>query len=165
MHPNTAKRTKTWFRVQWGGLSAFIVKIPTRLRGTNFCSNCTSSDHFAPRFVQQWNDPKCTQTLGNAPKHGFRVQWGGSGVLVVKILTWLRGTNFCTNCTIVHQLSCSNETIPNAPKHYKTHQNKGLAFNGVDQVCWLRKIPSWLRGTNFCINCTSSLCFAPSLKQ
>ena len=28
---------KRQLRVQWGGLGAFIAKIPTRLRGTNFC--------------------------------------------------------------------------------------------------------------------------------
>jgi len=37
--------------VQWGGLGVFVVNIPTRLRGTNFCINCTSSAHFAPSFM------------------------------------------------------------------------------------------------------------------
>ena len=53
----------------------------TRLRGTNFC---TSSEHFAPSFVRQLNGPKCTQMVRNAPKHEFRVQWGGSGAFVAK---------------------------------------------------------------------------------
>ena len=35
---------------------------------------------------------------------------------------------------------CSYETIPNAPKHYETHQNMSLGSNGVDQVRSLRKI-------------------------
>src|SRR6185436_665667 len=56
-------------------------KIPTRLRGTNFC---TSSARFAPSFGRQPNSPKCTQIVQNATKHQFRVQWGGSGVFVVK---------------------------------------------------------------------------------
>ena len=38
------------------------------------------------------------------------------------------------------QVSCSYETIPNATKHYETHQNMILGSNGVDEVCWLRKI-------------------------
>ena len=38
------------------------------------------------------------------------------------------------------QVPCSYETIPNAPKHYETHQNLSLGSNGVDQVRSLRKI-------------------------
>ena len=49
---------KREFRVQWGGSDAFIAKIPTRLRGTNFC---TSSARFAPSFVRQTKGPECTQ--------------------------------------------------------------------------------------------------------
>ena len=41
---------------------------------------------------------------------------------------------------ILHRVSCSNETLPCAPKHYETHQNMSLGSNWVDQVCWLRKI-------------------------
>ena len=61
---------------------------------------------------------------------------------------------------VLHRVSCCYETITNAPKHYETHQNMSLGSNGVDQVLWLRKITTRLRGTNFCINCTSSVCFA-----
>ena len=53
----------------------------TQHRGTNFC---TSSEGFAPSFVRQLHGPKCTQTVRNAPKHEFWVQWGGSGTFVVK---------------------------------------------------------------------------------
>jgi len=41
---------------------------------------------------------------------------------------------------VLHQVSCSYETIPNAPKHYETHQNMSLESNGVNQVRSLRKI-------------------------
>src|SRR6185436_11323044 len=54
-------------------------KIPTQLRGTNFC---TSSASFAPSFVRQPNGPECTEIVRNAPKHQFRVQWGGSGAFI-----------------------------------------------------------------------------------
>ena len=40
---------------------------------------------------------------------------------------------------VLHRALCSNETIQNAPKHYKTHQYMSLGFNGVDRVCSLRK--------------------------
>ena len=66
---------------------------------------------------------------------------------------------------VLHQVSCSYETIPNAHKHYETHQNMSLGSNGVDQVLWLRKITMRLHGTNFFINCTSSVCFATSFMQ
>ena len=60
---------------------------------------------------------------------------------------------------VLHWVSCSNETLPNAPKQNKTHQNMTLRSNGVDRVCSLQKISMQLRGTNFC---TSSKRFAPS---
>ena len=66
---------------------------------------------------------------------------------------------------VMHQVSCSYETIPNSPKYYETHRNISLGFNGVDWVCSLRKITMLLRCTNFCINCTSSVCFATSFIQ
>jgi hypothetical protein len=67
--------------------------------------------------------------------------------------------------TVLHRVSCSYKTIPNAPKHYATHQNMSLGSNGVDWVRSLWKIRTWLRATNFCINCTSSHHFAPSFMQ
>ena len=66
---------------------------------------------------------------------------------------------------VLHRVSCSYEKITNAPKQYETHQNMSLGSNGVDQVRWLRKITKRLCGTNFCINCTSSVCFAKSFMQ
>src|SRR6185436_4871266 len=41
---------------------------------------------------------------------------------------------------ILHRVSCSYKMIPNAPKHYETHQNMSLGSNGVDQVRLLGKI-------------------------
>ena len=34
--------------------------------------------------------------------------------------------------SLSHRVSCSNETIENAPKHYKTYQFMNFASNGVD---------------------------------
>ena len=58
---------------------------------------------------------------------------------------------------VLHRVSCSNETLPNAPKHYETHQNMSLWSNGVDRVRSLRKIPMRFHCTNLCNNCTSSI--------
>ena len=60
---------------------------------------------------------------------------------------------------ILHQVLCSNERLPNAPKHYETDQNKSLGSTWLDRVCSLRKILTRLRGTNFC---TILARFAPS---
>ena len=57
---------------------------------------------------------------------------------------------------VLQRVLCSNETLPNARKHYETHQNMSLGSNGVDWVCSLPKILMRLDGTNFCINCISS---------
>ena len=134
-------------------MERLLWKVPTRLRGMNFCINCTISAHFAPSFVRQRNSPKSIQTVQHVPKHEFRVQWGGSGAFVAK-------NSDMTSChelfsviaplrPSLHQVSCGNETIPNAPKDHETHQNLSLWSNGVERQCSLRKIPTRLRGTNF----------------
>ena len=64
---------------------------------------------------------------------------------------------------ILHRVSCSNEMIPNPPRCHETHKNMSLRLDGVDRVDLLQKILTRLCGTNFCINCTSSANFAPSL--
>ena len=116
------------------------------------------------------------ETLPSAPKHyethqnmSLGSNWLDRG--------WVRGQKFeCDfmprTCALIlpfqptlHLVSCINERIQNAPKHYKTHQNMNLGSNGVDRVCSLPKILIQLRGTNFCINCSSSACFAPSFMQ
>ena len=47
---------------------------------------------------------------------------------------------------VLQRVSCSNETLPNAPKYYETHQNMSLGSNAVDRVRLLQKIPMRLRG-------------------
>ena len=76
-----ANALKRKFRVHWGGSGAFVAKIPTRLRGTNFC---TSSSRFAPSFVRQPNGFRMHPNSTKRTKSQFRVQWGGSGVFDVK---------------------------------------------------------------------------------
>jgi hypothetical protein len=87
-----------------------LQKTPTRLRGTNFC---TSSARFATSFITQPNGPKCIQLVRNEPKHQFRVQWMDQVRLLRKILTRLRGTNFCNSST---RFAPSFVTRPNCPK-------------------------------------------------
>src|SRR6185437_12514285 len=64
---------------------------------------------------------------------------------------------------LLHRVSYGNQMVQNAPKWYETQQNMSLGSNGVDWVRSLRKIPTRLRGTNFC---TCSARFAPiSVRQ
>ena len=115
------------------------------------------------------------ETIPNAAKHYAtheNMSLGSNGVDWVcslrKIPMWLRGMNFCINCTSstrFHRVYCRNKTIPNAPKHYETHQNMSLGSYGLDRVCSLRKFLTQHRGTNFCIKCTNSAHFAPSFMQ
>ena len=64
---------------------------------------------------------------------------------------------------ILHRVSCSNEMVPNAPKHYETHQNMSLGPDGVDRVDLLQNILTQLCGLNFCINYNSLERFEPSI--
>src|SRR6185369_9688193 len=41
--------------------------------------------------------------------------------------------------TVLHRVSCGYEMIPNAPKHYATHQNMSLGSNGVDWCVHCKK--------------------------
>jgi len=120
MIPNAHKHYETHQNMSLGSNGLFWVrslrKIPSWLRGTNFCINCSSSSRFAPSFMQLRNDPKCTQTLWNTPKHEFRVQWGGSCEFFAKNTMWLRGTNFCINWTSSVCFETSFMQLQNDPK-------------------------------------------------
>ena len=115
------------------------------------------------------------ETLTNAPKHyttqhnmSLWSHWADWLCSLKKILTSLRGTNLSINCTSWPRFAPSFMQLrndPKWPKHYETHQNISLGSNGVDQVHWLQKITTRLRDTNFCINCTSSVCSATSFMQ
>src|SRR6185312_4911692 len=92
----------------------WLRKIPTRLRGSNFC---TSSAHFALSFVTQPNGPQCPKIIRNAPKHEFRVQWHGSGAFVSK--------NFdATSChELLYQFSPFRTEFHKSTKRSQMHQN------------------------------------------
>ena len=115
------------------------------------------------------------ETIPNAPKY-YETDWNislGSNTVDWVLSLWKIRRDFAAPTfaliaqvhPILHRVSCSYETIPNAPKHYETHQNLSLGSNGVDQVCSLQKVQTWHRGTNFCINCTCTVCFATSFMQ
>jgi hypothetical protein len=131
-------------------------KIPTQLRGTNFC---TSSARIAPSFVREPNSPKCPQIVRTLQN----VSLGSNGVDRVRSLrkfpTRLRGMNFCTSSARFAPSFVRERNSPECTQIIRTHQNVSLGSNGVDRVHSLRKIPNRLRGTNFC---TSPARFAPT---
>ena len=133
-----------------------LQKIPTRLRGTKVC---TTSARFPQSFVRQPNGPECTQWY----EMHQNIRLGSNGVGRVrslrKIPTRLCGSNFCTS--LAH-FPLSFLRQPNGPEWTQIVHNapkRQFRFNGLDRVRSLRKIPTRLRGTNFC---TSSARFAPS---
>ena len=106
------------------------------------------------------------KTLKNAPKYyetRQNMSLGSNGVGRVHRCEKFQNDFMAQTCSLIapvqpvlHRVSCSNETWPNAPKHYETHTNMTLGSRS------LRKILMRLHGTNFCINCTSSTRLAPS---
>ena len=142
-------------------------KLPSRIRCTNSCINGTYSDRLLRVLCSN-------EMVPNAPIHNKthkNMSLGSNCVdrvcLLWRIPTRLPCMNFCFNSTYSARFASSfngNETVPNASKHYETHQNISLGSNGVDWVHSLRKITTQLHCTNFCINCTYSARFAPSFK-
>ena len=93
-----------------GWIGCVLPKIPTRHRGTNFC---TSSARFAPSFVRQPNGPESTQIFRNASKRQFMVQWVDRVRSLRNIPTRLRGTNFLTRSA---HFASSFERQPKGPE-------------------------------------------------
>ena len=125
--PNASKHCKMH---QKGGLCSngldwvcSMWKITTRIHGTNFWINFNSSACFEPSIVKQRNGPKCTQTLRNKTKQEFRVQWGRINCSRCEkfghnFVAWTFALAALVQ-PILHRVSCSNEMVPNAPKHYE----------------------------------------------
>ena len=102
------------------------------------------------------NAPKQYKMHQNISLGSNVVYWVGS---LRKILTQLRGTNFCI---ILARFSTSLVRQPNGPKC--TQMVRNAPKHEFRVICgglgaYSRKIPIRLRGTNFC---TSSARFAPS---
>src|SRR6185312_255629 len=109
-----------------------------RLHGRNFC---TCSARFAPSSVRQPNGTKCTQIVRNAPKHYFRVQWGGSGAFLAKnsdATSWHELLHFFGPfCTEFCKATKRSKMHPDNTKRTNIFS---LGSNRVDRVRSLRKI-------------------------
>jgi len=121
-------------------------QIPTRLHGTNFWINCTSSAHFSSSLKRWWNGSKCTQTQQSATKHEFRVQWGGLGAFFAKtsdatlwyeLLHYLHQFSpFCTEFTVITKHSQMHQ---NTMKHTKTWGYGPMGWIGCARCKKLRR--------------------------
>ena len=79
------------FRVQWGGLGAFVEKNPDMTSWQELSHQLHQFTLFCIEFHVVTKRSKCTRTLCNAPKHEFRVQWGGLGAFIEKnpdVISW-----------------------------------------------------------------------------
>ena len=121
-----------------------LQKIPTRLRGTNFC---TCSERSAPSLVRKPSGPKWYKTNQNKSLGFNGVDRARSSR---KTPARLRGTNFCTSSArfalcFVRQPNdrICIQIVQNTPKYEFSVQWGGSG-------AFLRKIPMRLRGTNFC---------------
>src|SRR6185436_18051235 len=81
MHQNCTNPQKHEFRVQWGGSGAFIVK---NSDATSWHELLHQFGPFCTEFQKSTKRSQLHQNCTNAPKHEFRVQWGGSGAFIVK---------------------------------------------------------------------------------
>ena len=160
MHPNTTRPTETLVQGPMGWMGCVGCEKLQRDFVAQTFALITPVQYVLPQVSCSY------ETIPNAPKYykmHRNIGIGSNGVdwlrSLPKIPTWLRGTNFCALVhPVLHRVSCCYETILNASTHYETHQNMSLGSNGVDQVRLLRKITTWLRGTNFCINQFSMFC-------
>ena len=134
MHPNTTKRTKTRVYGPMGGSGSFAAK-----------NSDATLWHKLVHWLHQFN-PFCTKFCV-VMKH-----WQIHPNTTKRTKTWVLGPMEwirCVRCEkfqcdfmprtcalilpfqpTLHRVSCINERIQNAPKHYQTHQNMSLRSNG-----------------------------------
>jgi len=166
MHPNTMQHTKTWVQGPMGRIGCVRCKKSRRDFVARTFALIAPVHTVLPRVSCSY------ETIPNAPKHFATHQnmsLGSNGVDWVRLLKKSRRDFVAWSFALIapvhpvlHRVSCSYETIPNASQHYATHQNMSLGSNWADWVRSLKKIPTWLRGTNLSITCNSWPRFAPS---
>ena len=69
------------FRVQWGGLGSLVAENSDVILGHELLHQFGP---FCTEFRKSTKRSQMHQNCTNAPKHEFRVQWGGSGVFIAK---------------------------------------------------------------------------------
>ena len=121
------------FRVQWCGSGAFVLKILTRHRCTNYYINCSSLACFAlivPVWCVLQQVSYNSKMVPNAPtqkKTHQNMSLGSNGAnrerSLQKILARHRGMNICINCTSLARFAPSFVQQLNGPKSTRTERN------------------------------------------
>ena len=114
VHRNCTNAPKHEYRVQWGGSRALVAK---NSDATSWHELLHQFGPFGPSFVSQPNGPKCTKIVRNAPKHEFRVQWGGTGAFIAK------NSDAASWHELLHQFGPFCTDFHKATKWSKMHQN------------------------------------------
>ena len=138
MHPKLRNAPKHEFRVQWEWIGCVRCE---KFRCDIMAQICALMALVQPVLHQV----SCSNgTLTNTPKHyetNKNMSLGSNGVDRVRSFGKLKCDFMAQTCTLIaafqpvlHQVSSINETLPNAPKHYKTHQNMSLGSNWLDRV-------------------------------
>ena len=170
MHPNTTKRTET------------LVYRPMGWIGSIRCEK-SHRDFMARTFVwivrvqYVFQQVSCSyEMIPNAPKYyetHQNISFGSNGVDWVRSLrinpTWLCGMNFCINCTSsprfctkFHAVTKRSQMHPNTTKQTEILVLGPMGWIGC---AFVAKNHDVIRGTDFCVNCSSSPRFAPSFLQ
>ena len=114
MHQNCTIATNHEFRVQWGGSGAFIAK---NSDATSWHEIFHQLGPFWTEFQKSTKRSQMHQNCTNAPKHEFRVQWGGSCALVAK-------NSDATSChELLHQFDPFCTKFRKSTKRSQMHQN------------------------------------------
>ena len=118
MHPNTMQHTKTRIYGPMGRIGCARCKKSRRDFVAQTLALIARVDPvFASSFIQLGNDPKCTQSLCDAPKHEFRVQWSGLGAFIAKnpdVTSWhVLLHQFTLFCTEFHAVTKRSQMHPN----------------------------------------------------
>jgi len=121
MHQNCTNALKHEFRVQWGGSGAFIAK---NSDATSWHEIFHQLGPFWTEFQKSTKRSQMHQNCTNAPKHEFRIQWGGLRAFVAKnsdTTSWHELLHqfgpFYTEFRNSTKRSQCPKIIRNAPKH------------------------------------------------
>ena len=122
------------FRVLWCGSGAFVLKILTRHRCTNYCINCSSLSCFAlivPVWCVLQQVSYNSKMVPNAPtqiKTHQNMSLGSNGAnrerSLQKILARHRGMNICINCTSLARFAPSFLQLQNCSKMHPNGEKR-----------------------------------------
>src|SRR6185312_4705607 len=132
MHPNSMKRTKTSVFCPMGWIVCVRAK-------NSYATSWHELLHlFGPFCFEFRKATKRSRMHPNRTKHTKTSVYGAMGwigcVRCEKFRHDFVAQTFALLRPVLHRVSKGNQTVPNAPKWYKTHQNVRLGSNGFDRV-------------------------------